>query len=137
MHALRTITSILTALTIAQAAPALAHPKLVSSVPAAASSVAGPRQISLKFNERLMRELSGIEVAPAAMAGMDKMTHADHAAPMAMPSIPAMKTSFSADNKTLIARFASALPQGSYKVTWHGVSADTHRIEGSYTFSVR
>ncbi len=28
------------------------------------------------------------------------------------------------------------LPQGDYKVEWHAVSDDTHRVKGSYSFSV-
>jgi methionine-rich copper-binding protein CopC len=28
------------------------------------------------------------------------------------------------------------LPPGDYKVEWHAVSDDTHRVKGSYSFSV-
>ncbi|MEJ1978863.1 MAG: copper resistance protein CopC [Acetobacteraceae bacterium] len=29
-----------------------------------------------------------------------------------------------------------ALPPGLYKVIWHATSVDTHRTEGSYSFTV-
>jgi len=28
------------------------------------------------------------------------------------------------------------LPSGNYKVQWHAVGEDTHRVKGSYSFSV-
>ncbi|MET0238531.1 MAG: copper resistance protein CopC, partial [Sphingobium sp.] len=41
------------------------------------------------------------------------------------------------DGKTLTVTLPRALPVGTYKLDWHAVTADTHRIEGSYAFSVK
>nr|WP_280113455.1 copper resistance protein CopC [Methylobacterium nodulans] len=32
---------------------------------------------------------------------------------------------------------APRLPPGIYRVTWHVVSVDTHRTQGSFTFEIR
>lgn len=116
------------ALALGVAAPALAHPKLVSSSPAASAAVPSTSVVTLAFSERLMPRLSGIEVAMTGMPGM-----ANHA-PM---KIAGFQTSIGADGKTLVTRFPRPLLAGTYKVDWHAVSADTHRINGSLTFTVR
>jgi methionine-rich copper-binding protein CopC len=36
----------------------------------------------------------------------------------------------------LVVPVNEALPAGDYKVEWHAVSDDTHRVKGSYSFSV-
>ena len=41
------------------------------------------------------------------------------------------------DGKTLVATFAKPLSAGTYKVDYHIVSTDTHRVQGSYTFKVK
>lgn len=41
-----------------------------------------------------------------------------------------------ADDTTLIAAIPQALKPGVYKVTWHAVSVDTHKTQGSFTFTV-
>jgi methionine-rich copper-binding protein CopC len=107
---------------------AQAHPRLVNSSPAANATVPSTSVVTLSFSERLMTGLSGADVAMTGMPGM-----ANHAA---MP-VSGVRTSVGKDGKTLIARFARALPRGTYKVDWHVVSADTHRINGSITFTVR
>ena len=38
---------------------------------------------------------------------------------------------------TLIVKFAQPLQAGSYMVNWQAVSADTHKVQGSFTFQVR
>lgn len=122
------ILSALAALSIGLAGPALAHPKLVSSTPAAASTVSAPRQVTLTFNERLMPAMTGAEIVMTAMPGMK-----DHP-PM---KIIGAKTSVTADGKTLEIAFGRPLAPGSYAVNWHAVSGDTHRVTGSVTFTVR
>src|SRR3546814_17908475 len=66
-----------------------------------------------------------------AMTGMPGM--ANHA-PM---KIGGATTAVGEDGKTLIVTLARPLTAGSYKVDWHAVAADTHRIVGSLTFTVR
>jgi len=37
---------------------------------------------------------------------------------------------------SLIVKFAQPLQPGSYKVNWQAVSADTHKVKGSFAFQV-
>ena len=37
----------------------------------------------------------------------------------------------------VIVKFAEPLQAGSYKVNWQAVSADTHKVKGSFVFEVR
>lgn len=116
------------AILLSVAAPAWAHPKLVSSTPAANATVASANRVTLTFSERLMPRMSGVEFAMTGMPGM-----ANHA-PM---KITGYRTAVGGDGKTLVVTLARPLSAGTYKLDWHAVSADTHRIDGSLTFTVR
>ena len=118
----------LAALSLGVSAPALAHPKLVSSSPAATATVAATNRLTLTFSEHLMPQLSGIDLAMTGMPGM-----ANHA-PM---KIGGVRTTVGENGKTLIATLPRPLAAGTYKLDWHAVSVDTHRIAGSLTFTVR
>ena len=111
---------------VSLATPALAHPKLVSSTPAANATVAKPTRITLSYNEKLVAPMSGIELTMTAMPGM-----ASHA--------PMKVTGFqtSVQDKTMVVTLPRALPAGTYQVKWHAVAADTHRINGSFSFKVK
>ena len=113
---------------LAAGSAAQAHTKLVASTPAANSSVAKPTSISLSFNEQAMPAFSGAEVVMTGMPGM-----ANHQ-PM---KLSGLKSSWSADGKTLTLTAGRAFPVGTYQVTWHAAGADTHRMQGSFTFSVK
>ena len=52
------------------AVPAMAHPKLVSSSPAAQATVSDAKQVSLTFSETLMAPVSGADLAMTGMPGM-------------------------------------------------------------------
>lgn len=108
------------------AAPAAAHPKLVSATPAANASVAKPTRIVLTFSETLVAPLSGIELTMTAMPGM-----ADH------PRMPIRGFTTKIEGKTLTATLPRPLPAGTYELKWHVVAADQHRIENTYSFTVR
>lgn len=108
------------------AAPAAAHPRLVSATPAANASVARPNQIVLTFSEKLIAPLSGIELTMTAMPGM-----ANH------PRMPIRGFTTKIEGKTLTAKLPRPLPAGTYELKWHVVAADQHRIENTYTFTVR
>ena len=95
---------------------ALAHPKLLSSTPAAKATVSKTK------------EITGIDLTMTSMPGM-----ANHG-PM---KVSGFKTSVSPDGKTLIATLPRPLPAGGYDLKWHAVAADTHRIEGKFSFSVK
>lgn len=118
----------LAALSFGVSVPALAHPKLVSSSPAASATIAATNRLTITFSERLMPQLSGLDLAMTGMPGM-----ANHA-PM---KITGVRTTVGEDGKTLIAALPRPLATGTYKVDWHVVSVDTHRIAGSLTFTVR
>lgn len=110
------------------AVAASAHPKLITSAPAAAGVSDGKSDFTLQFNEDLVAQFSGMSIVMTAMPGM-KMT-----APMA---VGAVATTLGPDSKTLIGHPKAPLTAGTYKLAWHAVSTDTHRVEGSYSFTVK
>ncbi len=110
------------------AVAASAHPKLMASTPAAAGVADGKGDITLKFNERLVAQFSGMSIMMTDMPGM-KMT-----GPMA---VGAITTTLGPDGKTLVGHPKAPLAAGTYKLAWHAVSTDTHRVQGSYSFKVQ
>lgn len=113
---------------LAIATPALAHPHLMNATPAANSTSNNVTSITLAFDERVMAQMSGLDLTMTGMPGM-----ANH-----QPTrVSGFATSVSNDGKTITARFPRALPPGSYRIDWHVVGGDTHRITGTITFSVR
>jgi methionine-rich copper-binding protein CopC len=125
MHAIRLAATIAA---VVVAAPAMAHPKLLASTPAPRATVSNVTQARLTFSETLMAPLSGIDLSMTGMPGM-----ANHA-PM---KIAGLQASVAQDGKTLVAAFPRALPAGTYRLDWHAVASDTHRVTGSLTFTVR
>ena len=97
-----------------------AHPELQSAEPAAGGTTASPQQIKITFNESVMAQFSGVEVKDKA----GKMITTGKA------------TVDPANKKQLVVPLKEQLPPGEYKVEWHAVSDDTHRVKGSYSFSV-
>jgi methionine-rich copper-binding protein CopC len=98
-----------------------AHPELQSAEPAAGAAVTtSPTQIRITFNENVIPQFSGVEVKDQA----GKMIATGKAA-----TDPTNK-------KQLVVPVQEPLPAGDYKVEWHAVSDDTHRVTGSYSFSV-
>ena len=97
-----------------------AHPELQSAEPAAGGTTASPQQIKITFNENVMAQFSGVEVKDKA----GKMITTGKA------------TVDPANKKQLVVPLKEQLPPGEYKVEWHAVSDDTHRVKGNYTFSV-
>jgi len=106
---------------LALATQASAHAHLTSSVPAADAVVAAPKQLILVFSEKLQPKFSGLTVTMPQINGM--------AAPM--------KVTVSKDRTNLIATPTQPLSAGVYKVEWRAVTADTHRMTGAYSFTVR
>ncbi|WP_063976080.1 copper homeostasis periplasmic binding protein CopC [Sphingobium yanoikuyae] len=123
----KTIFAVAMAASVLTATAAQAHPKLNAATSAANAVVAAPTRIQLVFSEALVAQFSGLDLTMTEMPGM-KM------APMKMNGV---KATVGADGKTLVATLAKPLPVGTYKVDYHVVSADTHRIQGSYTFKVQ
>ena len=113
---------------LAFAGGAQAHTKLVSSSPAANTTVAKPGRVVLTFNERVIAKFSGATLTMTSMPGM-----ANHQ-PMA---ITGFTSAMSADGKTLTLTMRRALSAGTYQLKWHAAGADTHRMEGTFTFTVK
>jgi copper resistance protein C len=98
-----------------------AHPELQSAEPAAgAAMTSSPTQIRITFNENVIPKFSGVEVKDQT----GKMIATGKAA------------TDPADKKQLVVPLQEQLAPGDYKVEWHAVSDDTHRVKGSYSFSV-
>jgi len=110
----------LAAMALAPAAPALAHAHVVSSTPAASAAIAAPKQVSVTFNEKLVPAFSKLEISMAGMA-------------MKVP----VKTSLSADGKTLTGVPQAALMKGNYVINWSAASADGHKTKGSIAFKIK
>jgi copper resistance protein C len=100
---------------------ALAHSHLKKSVPEAGATIAaGASEVRLQFNEVVEPQFSRITVEFKGRLVVSNPVASD----------PGDKT-------TLIVKFAEPLQAGNYKVNWQAVSADTHKVKGSFTFQVR
>ena len=79
-----------------------------------------PTQIRITFNENVIPQFSGVELK-------------DQAGKMIATGKAAIDPT---NKKQLVVPVQEPLPPGDYKVEWHAVSDDTHRVIGSYSFSV-
>ncbi len=94
----------------------LAHANLDHASPAVGSTVASsPSEVTLYFSEKIEPKFSGAEIHNAAGARVD------HGA-------SASGNSLRIGVKTL--------PPGTYGVSWHVLSVDTHKTQGSFSFTV-
>jgi copper resistance protein C len=100
---------------------ALAHPKLTAATPPVSGHVSvSPQAIRLTFNDPVFANFSGAVVTDAA----------GH-------TIKTLKAQVDAkDAKVLIIPLGVPLAPGVYKVEWHAVAADTHRVTGTYVFTL-
>ena len=95
---------------------AQAHAQLDHAVPAVGSAVASsPGQVTLYFTESLEPKFSGGEVSNASGARVDRGTNVS--------------------GKVMRLSVGALLP-GTYSVKWHVLSVDTHKTQGSFSFSV-
>ena len=98
-----------------------AHPLLQSAEPAVGAAVTtSPKQIRITFNENVIPQMSGVEVKD--QTGKTIATGKAATDP--------------ANKKLLVVPVTEQLPPGDYKVEWHAVSDDTHRVKGNFSFSV-
>jgi methionine-rich copper-binding protein CopC len=101
---------------------AFAHAMLVKALPAVGGQVAAsPSEIRITYSEAIELRFSGIEVKTASGAAV--ATGAASIDPK--------------DRATLVVPMQAPLAPGSYKVTWHVVSVDTHKTTGSFSFEVK
>lgn len=106
---------------------AQAHPELVQTTPAANATTASPAKIELRFSEPLVAEFSGADVFMVDMPGMK----------MAQPSKEPATAALGADGITLTITPAKPLAAGTYRVDYHVVSTDTHKMAGTFSFTVK
>ena len=98
-----------------------AHPKLTSASPTAdVSSKVSPTEIKLNFSEGVIAKFSGVEIK----------NESGKAIPTGVPVTDPK------DQKQLVVPLPAPLSAGRYRVTWHAVSEDTHRVKGEYSFGV-
>lgn len=118
----RVLTAIAVWVVAAMAPPAaMAHAELDSARPAAGSvAVTPPPEVSLWFTEALEPNFSTIEVKNAEGVTMQ-----------------AGPATLAPDNPARLRVPLKPLPPGTYTVIWRVLSVDTHRSEGTYTFTVR
>jgi methionine-rich copper-binding protein CopC len=109
------------------AAAAEAHPALVQTIPAAQTEAVSPPKIELRFSERLVGEFSGADLYMVDMPGMK----------MNQPSRESTTAAVGADGTTLTLTPAKALAAGTYRVDYHVVSTDTHKVTGTFSFRVK
>ncbi len=119
MRALLTI--LILTLSLAGASQAQAHPRIVSAAPAANSTVSPSlNEIAIVFNETLFVRFCALTLLDA------------HGKPVVTGPV----TLDAGNRHRLFVRLGGPLPPGSYRVRWRAVSADTHRVEGAFTFTV-
>ena len=93
-----------------------AHARLDHASPAVGSTVgSSPGQVTLYFTESLEPKFSGAEVRNSAGARVD--------------------TGHCASGNTLNVSVKGLAP-GGYTVSWHVLSVDTHKTQGSFSFRV-
>ena len=103
------------------ASAASAHAFVDHASPAVGSAVdLPPAEVKIWFTENVEPAFSGIEVTNAAGKPVDKKdSHVD------------------AKNHAELVVSLTNLPPGTYQVTWHVVSADTHKTHGDLKFTVK
>ncbi len=102
------------------AASALAHAHLVRAVPAAGGSVSiAPSEVTLRFNEKLESAFSSVVVRDAGGKQIDKGDG-----------------TVDKKDRMVIRVSLPTLERGVYKVEWRVMSADTHKVNGDFTFKV-
>jgi copper resistance protein C len=98
-----------------------AHPTLKSaSPPVDGTAAAAPTEIRLSFSETVISKFSSVELRD--QSGM---------------KIATGKVATDAkDEKQLVVPLQVPLKAGTYTVKWAVVTADTHRVNGTYSFKV-
>ena len=105
-------------LSLALVSSAAAHSLLLESSPGAGATVdAGPRELALRFNNRIEKRLSRIRLVDDRGEAQDLAVATDGAADRLTAPVPAVKP-------------------GRYRVEWQVLSTDGHVVTGRYSFTV-
>lgn len=111
---------LMAALLALAASPTLAHPTLQDAAPFPETTLRrAPATLRLTFSEAVIPAFSRITLARQGGAAVKT------GAPIK-----------GRDPKILAVPITGRLAPGSYKVEWRVVSKDTHRVEGSYAFTL-
>jgi methionine-rich copper-binding protein CopC len=102
----------------AMPAAALAHARLDNAVPRVGSNGPAPREVVLNFTEAVEPKFSSVQVVNAKGAAVQAGT----------AHLGASGTQLRVGLK--------ALPPGTYTVIWRVLSVDTHRTNGTFSFTV-
>jgi len=106
------------AIALASSGAALGHAELHHASPEAGSRVSeSPHEVTLTFTDTLEATFSSADVTDSSGVRVDEGK--------------------SQVNGNMMRIGLKTLSPGSYRVHWRAVSVDTHRSEGSFTFSVR
>ena len=106
------------AIALVSSGAALAHAAFHHANPQAGSTVSeSPHEVALTFTDTLGAAFSSADVTDSSGVRVDEGK--------------------SQANGNMIRIGLKTLLPGSYRVHWRAVSVDTHRSEGSFTFSVR
>jgi methionine-rich copper-binding protein CopC len=98
-----------------------AHALLKAAVPTVGSTIpASPPEVALDFSE-------DVEPAFSTIVLQDPAGHPVKAGPVHLAS---------GQGNRLILELPS-LPPGTYKVIWHATSVDTHKTQGSFSFTIK
>jgi methionine-rich copper-binding protein CopC len=100
---------------------AFAHAQLEKAVPGVGSTVTSASEIRLQFSESVEPKFTGVTLT--AEGGAEQA--------LGKPSVDP------GDTKALIVKIAKPLAPGTYTVTWHAVSVDTHHTQGAFSFTVK
>ncbi len=104
------------------ASAAYAHPALKSANPAANSTVSPAlKEIRFGFSETVVPAFSGAKLTDRA----------GQVVPTGTPRVDAK------NKKELVLPLKQALTEGKYQLAWYAVASDTHRVKGSYAFTVK
>jgi copper transport protein len=101
------------------ASPAFAHAVLLETIPGeGAVLTTPPRTVTLRYNEQVTVTAGSVRVFDSHSRRVDTGSLSKPSADVVQVSLP------------------SHLADGAYVVTWRVVSADTHPVEGAFTFQV-
>jgi copper resistance protein C len=121
MHRLAIVSAVTASACILSVTAASAHAFLDKAVPGVGATVHGsPAELQLSFTQGIVPAFSGVSLA-AAEGGQIAV-----AKPTPDPTNP----------NVLHVRLSHALRSGTYIVSWHVVSVDTHPTSGTYRFTI-